>query len=73
MRIPITTRAVALTAYFNFHPTADIQQCNQMEFWMNNQIRKSVKLSDSREKERNQYFMRNHKELKTLMDKITNY
>jgi len=60
-------------AYFNFHPTTDLQQCNQMEFWMNNQIRKSVKLSDSREKERNQYFMRNHKELKTLMDKITNY
>ena len=44
-----------------------------MEFWMNNQSRKSVKLSDSRENERNQYFMRNHKELKTLMDKITNY
>jgi len=59
-------------ASFNFHPTADIEQCNQMEFWMKNQIRKSVKLSDSREKERNQYFIKNYNELKALMDKITN-
>lgn len=57
-------------AYFNFLPTSDQEYCNQMEFWLKNQMKKSVKLSDTREKERNQYFMRIHHELDLIIEKI---
>lgn len=58
-------------AYFNFAPTTDQVFCNDMEIWLNRQLKKSVKLSESRIKERNQYFDKIDREILALMDRIT--
>jgi len=57
-------------ANFNYIPTRDELFCNDVENWLENQMIKSVKLSKTREKERNQYFSSIQKELDNLTEYI---
>ncbi|UTW60564.1 hypothetical protein KFE98_10875 [bacterium SCSIO 12741] len=57
-------------AYFNFTTTTDPEFCDEMDFWFHAQIQKSINLSNTREKERNQYFGKVQQELTKLMDRI---
>lgn len=50
-------------AYFNYIPTHDQKFCSDVEMWLQNQMKRSVKLSQSRDKERNQFFKNIEKEL----------
>lgn len=56
-------------ANFNFITTQDELFCNDVEKWLENQMIKSVKLSMTREKERNQYF----RIIQDELDKLINY
>lgn len=55
---------------FNYIHTYDQQFCEDVEMWLNNQMKRSVKLSSSREKERNQFFKNINKELNLLIEYI---
>lgn len=53
-------------ANFNFIPTQDQNFCNDVEMWLNNQMKRSVKLSLTREKERSVFFRNIQNELDAL-------
>jgi hypothetical protein len=57
-------------AYFNYIPTIDPLFCNDVEQWLQNQMKRSIKLSSGREKERNLFFKNIRKELEKTSDYI---
>ncbi|MBD81614.1 MAG: hypothetical protein CL840_22030 [Crocinitomicaceae bacterium] len=57
-------------ANFNYIPTQDEQFCQDAESWLQNQMKRSVKLSKTREKERNMFFSKIQKELNELSNYI---